>query len=72
MVRFVFFFAQNLLCGVVSLEFSARARGLSVGDVGNVVKLPSRECFCFFVGKIRPKGCMPLHFLENHPAICEE
>ena len=47
---------------------SARARGLSVGDVGNVVKLPSRV-FLFFVGNMHvPEGCMPLVFRENHPA----
>ena len=68
MVRFVFFFAQNLLCGVVSLEFSARARGLSVGDVGNVVKLPSRECFCFFVGKIRPQRVYAIAFSRKPPS----
>ena len=53
---------------------NARARGLSVGDVGNVVKLPSvSRVFLFFEGNINvPDGCMPLLFLENHPARSEE
>ena len=53
---------------------SARAHGLSVGGVGNVVKLPSvSRVFLFFVGNIHiPEACMPLLFLENHPARSEE